>query len=96
MSPVVEEGAKTLLSFYLGADIIATHFAFGVLEAVYDWQDAEFKIKAAVCSIIGHSLFGLLTGGILYLSASVWLGLAGGVVAHLAWNFTVIQVSSRR
>ncbi|MGI6092223.1 MAG: hypothetical protein GX348_04795 [Veillonellaceae bacterium] len=95
-SPVVEESAKTLLSFYLGADIIATHAAFGVLEAIYDWRNAEFKSKAAAFSIIGHSLFGLLTVGILHLSTSIWLGLAGGIVAHLMWNFTVIQASTRR
>lgn len=96
MSPVVEEGAKTLLSFYLGADIIVTHAAFGIIEAVYDWHDAEFKSKAAAFSIIGHSLFGLLTVGALYLSANIWLSLAVGIAAHMMWNFTVIQVSTRR
>lgn len=91
-SPIVEEGAKTLLSFYLGADIVVTHVVFGVLEAVYDWQGAADKVKAAAFSIIGHSIFGLVTIAVLYLAENIWLGLAGGIVTHLIWNFIIFQV----
>lgn len=91
-SPVVEEGAKTLLPYYLGADIVVTHAVFGVLEAVYDWQGAADKVRAATFSIIGHSLFGLVTIAGLYLAANIWLGLAGGIVMHLMWNFIIFQV----
>ncbi|MDD4600291.1 hypothetical protein SDC9_22931 [bioreactor metagenome] len=95
LSPVVEEMAKTLLSFYLGADVLATHIVFGLLEAVYDWQGSQNKLKAAALSIIGHSLFGLVTVGVFYLSVNIWLGLAVGIVTHLIWNFAVLQVFSR-
>lgn len=94
VSPVIEETAKTLLAYYLDADVLATHVAFGVLEAVYDWYHSVFKVKAVAFSIIGHSLFGLLTVGIFFLSANIWLGLASGIIVHLIWNFTVVKVYS--
>lgn len=94
VSPVIEESAKTLLAYYLDADVLATHVIFGVLEAVYDWHNAVFKAQAAAFSIIGHSLFGLLTVGIFLLFANIWLGLASGIIVHLIWNFTVVKVYS--
>lgn len=92
-SPVVEEGAKTLLSFYLGADILATHVLFGVLEAGYDWYASSGTgTKAVFFSVLGHSLFGLITIVCLSVSSSVWLGLGGGILTHLLWNVMVIRL----
>ncbi len=91
-SPLVEEGAKTLFAYYMGADIVATHITFGLLEACYDWINSrENGVKAAVLSIGGHSMFGLLTYIVLIMTESIWLGLALGLAAHLAWNVTVIR-----
>lgn len=91
-SPLVEEGAKTLLAFYLGADIVVTHVTFGVLEAVYDWTNSQNDgVKAAFFSIGGHSMFGMLTLMALAVTQSIWLGLGSGLAAHLLWNVTVIR-----
>jgi hypothetical protein len=94
-SPVLEESAKTLLPFYLGADILATHVLFGILEAGYDWYTHSADGAAApLFSILGHSLFGVITIGCLFVSSSVWLGLSGGLLTHLLWNVTVIRLLS--
>lgn len=93
LSPVIEEAAKTLLAYYLHADILVTHATFGILEGLYDWYGGRHGEKAALLSIIGHSLFGLLTVGGLYLTGSIWLGLCIGAVAHLYWNVTVIRLN---
>ncbi|VBB06373.1 Hypothetical protein LUCI_1604 [Lucifera butyrica] len=95
LSPAVEEGAKTLLAYYLGADVLATHILFGLLEAGYDWiQNRHGGLPAALLSIGGHTLFGLLTVEAAVLTGSIWLGMAVALIAHLAWNVTVIRISS--
>nr|WP_092073593.1 hypothetical protein [Dendrosporobacter quercicolus]NSL48007.1 hypothetical protein [Dendrosporobacter quercicolus DSM 1736]SDM64122.1 hypothetical protein SAMN04488502_10686 [Dendrosporobacter quercicolus] len=90
--PLLEESSKTLPAFLLGADILAVHITFGLVEAGYDWrQNGRTGRKAALFSIAGHSLFGAATLFILTLSSSIWLALAAGIVAHLVWNVTVIR-----
>lgn len=90
-SPILEEAAKTLLSYLLGADILATHFTFGILEALYDWHiSPKYKLWAALSSMSGHGLFGLITMGILFMTGSIWMGLMGGIVTHLCWNAAVV------
>lgn len=93
ISPVIEETAKTLLAYYLDADILLTHVTFGVLEGIYDWYGGRYGGKAALFSIVGHSLFGLLTVGGLYFTGSIWLSLCMGVAVHLTWNVTVIRLN---
>lgn len=92
-SPAVEEMAKTLLAYYLGADILATHVAFGVLEGGFDWYNYHRDgHKAAMLSLVGHSLFGALTVAALSFTDSVWLAVLVGLIAHLAWNVTIIRL----
>lgn len=92
-SPVIEEGTKTLLAFFLGADILAAHVTFGVVEACYDWhQNGRTGMKAALFSIGGHSVFGIVTILLLSISGSIGLALAAGIVAHIIWNVTVIRI----
>lgn len=96
-SPIVEELSKTLCSYYLGADIWLTHTVFGILEAGYDYfatKSGERGVLAAVLSILGHSLFGGLTVGILYLSDSIFLGLVSAISVHILWNVTLIRILS--
>lgn len=93
LGPLMEEAAKTLPAFYLGADILLTHAAFGAVEACYDWLTSRrFGAKAAVLSLVGHSLFGLVTVGALALWGSVLLAAAAGLAGHLAWNVTLIRL----
>lgn len=91
-SPAAEEAAKTLLPFYLGADVLASHVTFGAIEGVYHWRNSAYQgRKNAFFSLFGHALFGGLTVLFLYLTGSVWLGFAVGLAVHLLWNITVIR-----
>ncbi|HWR43678.1 hypothetical protein [Sporomusa sp.] len=93
LGPVAEEAAKTLFAYYLGAAIIPVHTLFGVIEAMYDWvQDGGKHLTASLLSIAGHSLFGVVTAGILMMTGSVWFGLAAGVLVHLVYNVTVVRL----
>lgn len=96
MGPLLEEAAKTLPAFYLGADIFLTHAAFGTIEAAYDWLTSRrFGARPAVLSLVGHSLFGLATVGALALTGSVLLAAATGLAGHLAWNITLIHLLAK-
>ncbi|HMM22213.1 MAG TPA: hypothetical protein PKA10_15950 [Selenomonadales bacterium] len=93
--PVLEELAKTVLAFYLGADILLTHVTFGVIEGVYDWATASNRrLAAAALSILGHSLFGALTTATLAFSGSVLAAVIVGSLVHLVWNVTVIRLTA--
>jgi hypothetical protein len=91
--PVVEESAKTLFAYYLGADIFTVHMVFGVIEAGYDWYwRNNNKLVAPVLSIMGHSLFGAVTAGIVFLAGNLWLGLAAGIIMHVSYNLAVVRL----
>ncbi|MDR3559967.1 MAG: hypothetical protein P4N59_00810 [Negativicutes bacterium] len=93
-SPAVEETTKTLLAFYLGADMLVTHVVFGTIEAVHDWATSQnHGTAAAVSSIFGHSLFGMVTMGALVLTGQILLALAAGIAVHLAWNIMIIRLT---
>ena len=96
-SPAVEEALKTLPAYYLSADILATHVTFGLLEAVYDWlPKRKSSDKAALFSLIGHTLFGLATIAALWLADSIWMAVAAGFACHLAWNAAVVTFYAPR
>ena len=93
-SPILEELAKTLCSYYFGADIWLTHIIFGFLEACYDWFNTSSGKRgrwAALLSIVGHTLFGGLTMVIFFLNGSIWTGIFIAVCVHLIWNVTLIR-----
>lgn len=91
-SPVVEESAKTLLAFYLGADILLTHVVFGVIEAGYDWlTGGRRRSRAALLSVAGHGLFGSATVLTLQETGNIWLALTGATLLHLAWNLLAVK-----
>lgn len=95
--PVVEEAAKTLFAYYLGADIISVHVLFGVIEAGYDWYyRSSNELVAPLLSIVGHSMFGAGTVGILGMTGSLWLGLAAGITLHLAYNLTIVKLVANK
>lgn len=94
--PVVEEAAKTLFAYYLGANLIMVHTIFGVIEAGYDWKQRSTRgaVAASLLSIAGHSLFGAGSAGVLILTDSLWLGLAAGIALHLAYNVAIVRLFS--
>jgi len=94
-SPVFEELAKTVFSYYLSADILMTHIVFGVLEGVYDWYNdpnEQRGIKAAMLSMIGHTLFGGVTLIVFSLSGHVFIGILAAVCTHIVWNMMLLQL----
>lgn len=96
-SPIFEEMAKTLCSYYLNADILVTHVVFGSLEAGYDWftsSSSERGSLAALLSIVGHTLFGLVTVAVLSASNSIIGAIFLGVCLHLIWNVIFIRFFS--
>lgn len=96
LSPLVEELSKTLLAVAVGANVLITHCLFGLIEAVYDWRQAAANgHRAALASIIGHSLFGWLTVVAIDLVGEVIVGLAAGIAAHLTWNVVVTKIQRR-
>lgn len=96
-SPVVEEAVKTLPAYYLGADILAVHSVFGFLEGLYDFSTSkERRTVSLLLSVVGHSLFGLITVLGRYFTGQIWLGLVGGVFTHIIWNITAIRLLSKK
>lgn len=94
--PAVEEAAKTLLAWYLGADILATHIIFGLLEGFYDWLTVSGNgLKAAASSVAGHTLFGVITIVMIGFTGSVWLAVVGAIVAHVVWNTVIIRLCAK-
>ena len=95
-SPLVEEITKTFCSYYLAADILITHVVFGILEAAYDWYCDQLGrgLYAALCSVLGHTVFGASTLLILHMSGSVVLAILVASCIHLVWNVTMIRLSS--
>lgn len=95
--PVVEEAAKTLFAYYLGADIIMVHVTFGIIEAGYDWYSKNSnQFWPPLLSIAGHSLFGAGTVAVFLRTGSLWLGLAAGVMLHLAYNLIVVRLATNK
>jgi len=95
LSPALEEAAKTIPAYYLGADIFFTHVIFGVVEAGYDWRTGRrHGPPAAFLSVAGHGLFGFATAGVLYLTGSLWLAVASTAAVHIAWNVAAIRLTA--
>jgi hypothetical protein len=96
LSPVLEETLKTLSAYFFSVDILVTHLIFGVIEAVYDWLQTNGRgIAAALLSIAGHGLFGVMT--VLTAQATgIYIGLAAGIVTHLIWNTAMVRLQLQR
>lgn len=96
-APAFEETAKTVLAYLLQADILMTHTVFGVIEAGYDYRNSRrHKVGAAVASVAGHTLFGMITVFILEAGGSLVLSLISAYAVHLGWNVLAVLVNARR
>jgi hypothetical protein len=93
----VEESSKTLFAYYLGADLITVLAVFGLIEAGYDWYwRSSDGLLAPFLSVVGHSMFGAGTVAAFLLTGSLWLGLATGVILHLAYNFSIVRLLANK
>jgi hypothetical protein len=95
-SPLAEEVLKTLPAHYLGADVLITHSVFGLIEGLYDFiTSPKSKAIPLLMSVLGHSLFGVITVLGRYFTGQIWLGLIGAVFVHIIWNITAIRLMSK-
>lgn len=92
--PFIEEGSKSIIAYCIKANIIGTHFVFGMIEAIYDMiytKSERAASIAAMISIISHSIFGLMT---YYLNLwTDWLLFSIVVISviHSLWNYFVTR-----
>lgn len=91
-SPVLEELCKTLPAYFIGVSILTVHVTFGAIEGAYDFfQNGRTGILAALLSVTGHFLFGLMAIVALRLTADIYLAAAAGAALHLVWNMAVVR-----
>lgn len=91
-SPVIEEFCKTLPAYSIGADILAVHVTFGIIEGCYDYYQNQYTgVLAGLLSIIGHFLFGLTAVVVLMVSGNIYLAITASCVFHLLWNVIVVR-----
>lgn len=90
VTPWVEETVKTLSAVIFKADIVFTHGIFGGVEALYDLFTSRRRgLSAALISLIGHVIFGIITKTVVSLAQSLAAGIFAGAFLHLAWNVFV-------
>ncbi len=90
--PIIEELAKTGSAIFAGGAILPTHVGFGLIEAVYDWEEGRRSVHgaAAIIGLIGHAAFGWITEWITTLSGHLIYGLLTATAVHLLWNTAVL------
>ncbi len=89
--PLLEEVAKTLPAFLLGAPLLLTHGVFGLVEAFHDHASRPGQsVLPAVLSVAGHLAFGGLTQVVYTATGVLGYGIAAGVAVHGLWNLSII------
>lgn len=96
LAPAVEEVLKTLPPYLLSADILLTHAAFGLIEAVFDMKNGRHKAGAAAASLIGHTFFGAVAVFILQSGGGPFLAVTAAYVFHLGWNVVAVLITTGR
>jgi hypothetical protein len=93
-APVVEELLKTIPAYFLNRPVFHVHLLFGLGEGMYDFFTGKRESGkwAALVSVLSHSLFGALTLLILTYTGQVLLALAGAILAHCIWNYTIMRL----
>lgn len=103
LAPGLEETFKTGTALGLGAPVLATHVAFGLVEAGYDLvvtgrnqTHPSRRVAAAAVGLGGHALFGATTlAG--YVLTGLWpVGVVAAYLLHMTWNSLVIGKVGRR
>jgi hypothetical protein len=97
-APIVEELLKTIPVYFLNRPVFHVHFLFGLGEALYDFFTGRRETGkwAALISVVSHSLFGAVTLLILSTANSVFLALAGAILAHCTWNYTIMRLLPKK
>jgi len=91
IGPALEEIGKTYLAVWLGASVWWVHLLFGFFEGFWDIRSgAPHGVVAALVSVIGHGVFGLLTIWGAGAYSSWGTGVLLGTGAHIIWNSYVV------
>lgn len=94
-SPIVEEAAKTMLSYWLAADILYVHLWFGVLEGIYDFFTNKRQRSLLFISSAGmHFVCGLVTVTVLE-EYNIYYALIAGIVIHWVANNVALTFKIR-
>ena len=95
LGPLLEEISKSWLAYELGAALLFTHLAFGIIEGSYEYFYDKNGQRSAGLSVIIHSLFGLVTTVLWQKTASFWVAVGIVVLLHAAYNLWVVFYFSR-
>ncbi len=89
--PMVEETAKTGAALALGAPILATHTAFGLIEAAYDViKPSRVGLFAGLVGLAGHLAFGLTAWLVYNRYRSGAAAVAAATLVHTFFNAVII------
>ncbi len=92
--PVFEETFKTGAALFFNVSIPATHIFFGLVEAAYDYAwGGRRKVLAGIFGVFSHAVFGLITYFLVEEGLSPYLGIAGAIAVHIAFNMAVVKIS---
>ncbi|MCR3923131.1 MAG: hypothetical protein NUK65_11565 [Firmicutes bacterium] len=94
--PLVEEVSKTMMAYFFHTSILATHFAFGVMEGLIDGLGGRRRKLAAVSAVLAHSLFGWATAKVTAETGVVGVGIAAGILVHATWNAVLLFRTVKR
>ena len=98
LAPVFEELFKTGFALVFGGVVILSHVTFGAVEALYDMRENRgiTAYWAGFASLVSHTVFGTITQYSIYYLGNVIFGVSIAVVAHVVWNYAVINFIKQR
>lgn len=92
--PFIEEVSKSIMAYFIRANLIGVHIIFGIIEAIYDFIHTNSERAApiaAIISIISHSIFGLMTYYLYLWTGCLLLSIVVIAVIHSLWNYFVTR-----
>jgi len=90
--PLIEETAKSGSAVLFGTSIPAVHVLFGLAESVHDVLGFEAQdVIAALLSILGHTLFGLIAYLVSKTTGHLVWGIIASAVVHIGWNWIALR-----
>lgn len=94
--PLLEEVAKTVPAFLLGAPILMTHGVFGLIEAWHDFYSRRGRAGISpLLSVAGHLAFGGMTQFFYSFTGVLGYGIAAAAAAHCLWNLGIPLIIPR-
>lgn len=90
LTPLVEEGTKTIWAVSLQGALIWVHLGFGLLEGLLELKRRGVRgIVAAWSALTSHSILGILTAW-FYTQVGLLLAVLLVAALHMGWNMLVV------